>query len=90
MKSETEDWIERELVRLVERNGGLCLRWSYPGPSSEPDCIVLLPGGQLRWKRGKSCGRRLSSSLVSAAISSGAEGTWTISDLPNSWSDGYG
>ena len=47
MRSETEDRIERELVRLVERNGGLCLRWSYPGPSSEPDCIVLLPGGRV-------------------------------------------
>ena len=39
--------IERKLKDLVERHGGLCLKWSCPGWSGVPDRIVLLPGGRL-------------------------------------------
>lgn len=37
--------IERKLVDLVERHGGLCLKWVCPGWAGVPDRIVLLPGG---------------------------------------------
>lgn len=37
--------IERKLVRMVERHGGKCLKWTCPGWSGVPDRIILLPGG---------------------------------------------
>ncbi len=39
--------IERRLVNMVERHGGLCLKWVCPGWSGVPDRIVLLPGGRI-------------------------------------------
>ena len=38
--------IERRLVQLVKRRGGICLKWVCPGWSGVPDRIVLLPGGR--------------------------------------------
>ena len=43
--TELEKDIERKLVKLVEKHGGLCLKWVCPGWSGVPDRIVLLPGG---------------------------------------------
>ena len=37
--------IEQKLRRMVERHGGLCLKWVCPGWSGVPDRIILLPGG---------------------------------------------
>ena len=37
--------IERKLVDMVKRHGGLCLKWVCPGWSGVPDRIVLLPKG---------------------------------------------
>ena len=37
--------IERKLRKMVEKHGGLCLKWVCPGWSGVPDRLVLLPGG---------------------------------------------
>lgn len=42
--NERERDIERALVGMVKRNGGLCLKWVCPGWSGVPDRIILLPG----------------------------------------------
>ena len=39
--------IERALVGMVKRHGGLCLKWVCPGWSGVPDRIILLPGGRI-------------------------------------------
>lgn len=42
-----EKEIETKLRRMVERRGGLCLKWVCPGWSGVPDRIILLPGGRI-------------------------------------------
>lgn len=37
--------IEQKLRKMVEKHGGLCLKWVCPGWSGVPDRIILLPGG---------------------------------------------
>jgi hypothetical protein len=39
--------IERSLRLMVEKHGGMCLKWVCPGWSGVPDRIVLLPGGRI-------------------------------------------
>lgn len=39
--------IERALVVMVKRRGGLCLKWVCPGFAGVPDRIVLLPRGRI-------------------------------------------
>ena len=39
--------IEKSLVDMVKRHGGLCLKWTCPGWSGVPDRIILLPGGHV-------------------------------------------
>ena len=39
--------IERKFKTMVERHGGLCLKWVCPGQTGVPDRIVLLPGGRV-------------------------------------------
>ena len=39
--------IERALVGMVKRRGGLCLKWVCPGFAGVPDRIVLLPHGRV-------------------------------------------
>lgn len=39
--------IERALVAMVKRRGGLCLKWVCPGWAGVPDRIILLPGGHI-------------------------------------------
>ena len=39
--------VERALVQMVKRHGGLCLKWVCPGFSGVPDRIVLLPKGRI-------------------------------------------
>lgn len=39
--------IERRLVDIVKKHGGLCLKWVCPGWAGVPDRIVLLPGGRV-------------------------------------------
>lgn len=45
--TELERDIERKLKTMVERHGGLCLKWVCPGWAGVPDRIVLLPGGRV-------------------------------------------
>lgn len=40
-----EKEIERKLTAMVERHGGLCLKWVCPGWAGVPDRLILLPGG---------------------------------------------
>ena len=39
--------IELNLTAMVERHGGLCLKWVCPGWAGVPDRILLLPGGRV-------------------------------------------
>lgn len=39
--------IEKNLRQMVEKHGGLCLKWVCPGWSGVPDRIILLPGGRV-------------------------------------------
>jgi hypothetical protein len=39
--------IERALVGMVKRHGGLCLKWVCPGFAGVPDRIILLPGARV-------------------------------------------
>ena len=42
-----EKEIEADLVALVNKHGGKCLKWVCPGWAGVPDRIVLLPGGRI-------------------------------------------
>ena len=39
--------IEKALVAMVKRRGGMCLKWTCPGWSGVPDRIILLPRGKI-------------------------------------------
>lgn len=43
----TEKEIEAKLRKMVEKRGGLCLKWVCPGWAGVPDRIVLMPGGRI-------------------------------------------
>lgn len=45
--AELERDVERALVGMVKRHGGLCLKWVCPGFGGVPDRIILLPGGRV-------------------------------------------
>ena len=45
--TQLEKEIERKLVDMIKRHGGLCLKWVCPGWSGVPDRIILLPGGRI-------------------------------------------
>jgi hypothetical protein len=40
-----EKEIEAKLKAMIERRGGLCLKWICPGWLGVPDRLCLLPGG---------------------------------------------
>lgn len=42
-----EKTIEQKLVKLVEANGGRCIKWTSPSSSGVPDRIVILPHGRV-------------------------------------------
>lgn len=39
--------IERKLIKLVEKHGGRCLKWTCPGWRGVPDRLILFPGGRV-------------------------------------------
>lgn len=39
--------IEKALVAMIKRHGGLCLKWVCPGWGGVPDRIILLPRGHI-------------------------------------------
>ena len=43
--TQLEKDIEQKLRKMIERHGGLCLKWVCPGWLGVPDRICLLPGG---------------------------------------------
>lgn len=45
--TQLEKDIETKLTLMVERHGGLCLKWVCPGWSGVPDRIILLPGAHV-------------------------------------------
>lgn len=45
--AELEKEVESALRIMIERHGGLCLKWVCPGWSGVPDRIILLPGGRV-------------------------------------------
>lgn len=45
--TQLEKDIEKKLRLMVERHGGLCLKWVCPGWSGVPDRIILLPGARV-------------------------------------------
>ena len=45
--TELERDIERALVGMVKRRGGLCLKLVCPGFAGVPDRIILLPGARV-------------------------------------------
>lgn|SRR5574344_218599 len=55
----SEKSIERYLVDLVSRLGGICLKYSNPNMVGYPDRVVLLPGGVTIWIELKSAGRHV-------------------------------
>ncbi len=42
-----EKEIEAKLKAMIERRGGLCLKWVCPGWLGVPDRICLVPGGHV-------------------------------------------
>ena len=42
-----EKEIEQKLKKMIERHGGLCLKWVCPGWTGVPDRICILPGGRV-------------------------------------------
>ena len=51
--TQLEKDIEKKLRQMVERHGGLCLKWVCPGWSGVPDRIILLPGGHVMFAETK-------------------------------------
>ena len=45
--TQLEKDIEQKLRKLIQRHGGLCLKWVCPGWAGVPDRIILLPGGRV-------------------------------------------
>ena len=55
----SEKAIERYLVQLVKKLGGVCLKYSNPGAVGYPDRVALMPGGRCLWFELKSKGRHV-------------------------------
>lgn len=51
--TQLEKDIERKLRQMVERHGGMCLKWVCPGWAGVPDRIILLPGGRVMFAETK-------------------------------------
>lgn len=81
--------IERSLRRMVEKNGGLCLKWVCPGWSGVPDRIILLPGGRIifaetkRPKGGTVSPRQAWWSRKLAQLGFWHEFIWSLEDVEN-------
>ena len=43
----TEKDVEKALIRVIRKKGGLCLKFVSPGWSGAPDRLCLLPGGKV-------------------------------------------
>ena len=45
--TQLEKEVEKKLTAMVNKHGGLCLKWVCPGWVGVPDRIILLPGGRV-------------------------------------------
>ncbi len=63
-----ERFIERKLVNLVRKEGGLCPKFTSPGSAGWPDRLILLPGGKVAFAELKAPQGRLSSIQVQRHI----------------------
>lgn len=54
----SEKAIESYLVRMVERAGGLALKYSNPYQAGYPDRLLLMPRGKTAWCEIKSRGKK--------------------------------
>lgn len=50
--------VERALIRVVRKAGGLCLKFISPGWAGAPDRICLLPGGRMFFAEVKRPGEK--------------------------------
>ena len=46
-KMTIEKDIEQKLIKLAEKYGGRCLKWTCPGWNGVPDRVCLFPGGHV-------------------------------------------
>lgn len=53
-----EKYLERKLVKEVERLGGLAIKWTAPGNRGVPDRIVILPEGRVAFVEMKAPGQK--------------------------------
>ena len=53
-----ESKIEKELVSMVRKHGGRCLKWVSPGNAGVPDRIVMMPHGKLHFVELKAPGKK--------------------------------
>ncbi len=54
-----EKHIERKLVEMVRKSGGLALKFVSPGFDGVPDRIILFPGGKIGFVELKSPGQKM-------------------------------
>lgn len=58
--SVSEKAIERYLCKVVNKLGGVCLKYSNPGQVGYPDRVAIMPAGVCLWFELKSKGRKVS------------------------------
>ena len=56
-----EKSIENVLREEVERQGGMCLKWTCPGHRGVPDRVILFPGGIIAFVELKRPGAKVKS-----------------------------
>lgn len=54
-----EKVIEKELVKEVKRQGGLCWKFTSPSTAGVPDRVVMLPKGKFGFVELKAPGKKL-------------------------------
>lgn len=54
----TEKTLEKALIRAVEKQGGLCLKFWQVSVKGFPDRIILLPGGRIKFIEVKGPGKK--------------------------------
>ena len=52
-----ESCVEARLRKMVERAGGMCLKWTSPGFTGVPDRIIIMPGGRVYFAETKAPGK---------------------------------
>ncbi|QJC22021.1 VRR-NUC domain-containing protein [Arcanobacterium buesumense] len=53
-----EKHIEKHFKRLIEKHGGLCLKFVSPGTQGVPDRIIITPTGHITFAELKAPGKK--------------------------------